>query len=64
MRTFISGESLRTEEEFSESFARLVKVKVVVVDETTEGERIDRVKKVSQGRALGYINTFKIRRGR
>lgn len=55
---------MRTEEEFSESFARLVKVKVVVVDETTEGERIDRVKKVSQGRALGYINTFKIRRGR
>ena len=55
---------MRTEEEFSESFARLNKMKMVIVDETTEGERIDRGKKVSQGRALGSINTFKIRGGR
>ena len=30
----------------------------MIVDGTTEGERIDREKKVSQGRALVDISTF------
>lgn len=41
-----------------------MKVKVVTVDETTEGEGIDRGKKVSRGRTLGHIHIFKIRGGR
>ena len=44
---------MKTEEEFGESLAWLVQMKVVVVDETAEGERIDQGRKVSQGRALG-----------
>lgn len=44
---------MRTEEEFGESLAWLVQVKVVLVDETAEGERIDQGEEVSQGRALG-----------
>lgn len=55
---------MRTEEEFSDSFAGLEKVETVIVGETTEGERIGRGKKVSLGRALGYTNIFKIRGGR